>query len=541
MMSTLTGDTSRRRIAALSFLTNISLDGTHKDTNKLLFIKNSMYRHQKSEMEFPSLTDIGMENEENTFSENDIILKQMDIEFHGPVRLTKTRSLTSTPIKSNINDKHSIDKFFELDSDKSSGRLPFRERLNTTGSDVTMESKKLAAYYRKRMIPQSLLSDDKSNTNFSSSESLGLALYKTSTLLQENSSSNQSMDIRVVRPTLQHRFKNERLVLVTPQKTPFLVYSLIPFKRSNRTIIVRCEQKKEPNRRRQTSGTRPLSAVNDIVDAFDLFGLEKGKDGQEVSYSHLLIPSRIAEPKTPIEDMMLDSIQSKSHTLSRCISADVPDNVPIGSGTYKMCTVQPTSSPPKGDLTKVTNTEQDENGTTSFSPNILDDPEFFAGKHRTLLTFISYMTSIIDYVRPADLKKELNDKFQDKFPHIELTLSKLRSIKREMRKITKPDATSDLLTIAQAYVFFERLLVKSLINKENRKLCAGACIILSAKLNDMKGEPLTNLIERTEIVFRLSRKDLMVSEFGVLVALEFGLHIPIHEIMPHYQRLLSES
>ncbi|XP_025198048.1 CDK5 and ABL1 enzyme substrate 2 [Melanaphis sacchari] len=541
MMGTLTGDTSRRRIAALSFLTNISLDGTHKDTNKLLFIKNNMYHHQKSEMEFPSLPDIGMTNEENTFSENDIILKQMDIEFHGPVRLTKTRSLTSTPIKLNTNDKNSIDKFFESDSDKNSGRIPFRERLNTTGSDVTMESKKMAAYYRKRMIPQSLLSDDKSNINFSSSESLGLALYKNSTLLQENSSSNQSMDIRVVRPTLQHRFKNERLVLVTPQKTPFLVYSLIPFKRSNRTIIVRCEQKKEPNRRRQTSGTRPLSAVNDIIDAFDLFGLEKGKDGQEISYSHLLVPSRIVEPKTPIEDMMLDTIQTKSHTLSRCISADVPENAVIGSGTYKMCTVQPSSSPPQSDLIKVTNTEQDENGTALFSPNILDDPEFFAGKHRTLLTFISYMTSIIDYVRPADLKKELNDKFQDKFPHIELTLSKLRSIKREMRKITKPDATSDLLTIAQAYVFFERLLVKSLINKENRKLCAGACIILSAKLNDMKGEPLTNLIERTEIVFRLSRKDLMVSEFGVLVALEFGLHIPIHEIMPHYQRLLSES
>lgn len=46
--------------------------------------------------------------------------------------------------------------------------------------------------------------------------------------------------------------------------------------------------------------------------------IQRANRFQEVSYSHLLVPSRIVEPKTPIEDMMFDTeVLPKQHTLSR--------------------------------------------------------------------------------------------------------------------------------------------------------------------------------------------------------------------------------
>ncbi|OWK01637.1 hypothetical protein Celaphus_00017661 [Cervus elaphus hippelaphus] len=159
-----------------------------------------------------------------------------------------------------------------------------------------------------------------------------------------------------------------------------------------------------------------------------------------------------------------------------------------------------------------------------YDPNLLDDPQWPCGKHKRVLIFPSYMgrtsTCVISRILPST------------WP----------SLKREMRKLAQEDCGLEEPTVAMAFVYFEKLALKGKLNKQNRKLCAGACVLLAAKIgSDLKKHEVKHLIDKLEEKFRLNRRELIAFEFPVLVALEFALHLPEHEVMPHYRRLVQSS
>ncbi|CAM0142340.1 unnamed protein product [Umbelopsis sp. WA50703] len=145
------------------------------------------------------------------------------------------------------------------------------------------------------------------------------------------------------------------------------------------------------------------------------------------------------------------------------------------------------------------------------------------------------------HLRPAEVKRELNDLFRSAHPEIpqEITLSKIRAIKEHMLEIGK-ELDLEISSLAHAYVYFEKLVIKHIITKKNRKLIAGCCLFLATKVNEPKGSKLQPLLDAIDDELDIDADEIWEHEFAVFADLEFNLYVPRREFMPHFERICND-
>ncbi|CAF0947785.1 unnamed protein product [Brachionus calyciflorus] len=347
----------------------------------------------------------------------------------------------------------------------------------------------------------------------SNESSLNTSMTRNNILLASNRNSKPSLFNNLKRLT------NEKIILTT-NNSPIGVFSRLPFRFStqksdlNESLILK-------NRHASTNKNN-LPQNNFIYDVFALLGLDFDDyiSSGSMSYTSLIDPKSKHVQKKLNEDNQVGQLSEKMEEKNES-DDDSLDNKFLLMG--------------KKDLHPF--------NLESYKADYLDDPqltEMTAGKNRTCLKFASYAVSIIDYVKPLDLKKEINETFKEKFPYIQITLTKLRSIKREMMEIAY-ESSLDFIIVAQAYIYFEKLILQGLINKSNRKFLAANCLIIGAKLNDVTKKDINKLIDNITNKFRFdNRKDVVLYEFPILVSLEFNLIIKYEsEFLCHYERLMN--
>ena len=157
---------------------------------------------------------------------------------------------------------------------------------------------------------------------------------------------------------------------------------------------------------------------------------------------------------------------------------------------------------------------------------------------------------MIPFVKPKDLKEELNAVFiarNEGRVEPEMTLSKIRSLKAKMVAVAEAEKL-EYSTAAIAMAYFEKLVLKGVARPRNRKLIGAACLLLATKYNQPKSEgaehehvEYSSLIETINKIWKLEDGAVVAAEIPVLVELEFTLHLPLREIMPHFARIISNA
>lgn len=178
----------------------------------------------------------------------------------------------------------------------------------------------------------------------------------------------------------------------------------------------------------------------------------------------------------------------------------------------------------------------------AYDANFLDHDIPTPDKYKITINLPSYRQSVIPWVKAGDLKKNQNSIFQEHHPWLKsnITLSKIRSVKRKIVDVAISKAL-DVGVAALSYVYFEKLILKNLVTKQNYKIYGAACLLLAEKFYGTRPKSFKFVIEALEKIFKLSSKDILSHEFTVYKDLSFSLFVDGNEVLPHLVKLQSSQ
>jgi hypothetical protein len=179
---------------------------------------------------------------------------------------------------------------------------------------------------------------------------------------------------------------------------------------------------------------------------------------------------------------------------------------------------------------------------------MLDDPSRDLAARASTLSLVSYSVALIGYRTVVEIKRETDEAFSEAFPWLSqhrISLTKLRFMRNSLMGLWR-SLNLELSSLALGLVYFEKLVWSHCFEKGNAAVVLGSCCLLGHKFNEPQADGggefvREHLLPRLASVLKVSAAALLRHEFTVWTRLGFGLHVPLAEVLPQFERLLSDA